>query len=50
MKKVAFPIIQETDLRTIIKGHGGIWKHEDKVWELPYSKVIELELEDRIVG
>lgn len=40
----------ETDLREKVKQAGGIWRPRHKLWELPYSEVVSLELESRVVG
>ncbi len=39
----------EQELRGKVKGAGGRWRPERKLWELPYSKVVELGLEERMV-
>jgi hypothetical protein len=39
----------EIDLRSRIKACGGKWDASKKVWQLPYEKVKELDLLDRIV-
>ncbi len=40
---------RETELRNLIKNAGGRWKQEEKVWILPYRKVVEFGLGKRIV-
>ena len=39
----------EKDIAISIKNAGGVWNGDKKAWELPYEKVIELHLEDRIL-
>ncbi len=39
----------ETELRNLIRNAGGKWKPEEKIWELPYRKIIELGLNKRTV-
>jgi hypothetical protein len=39
----------EIDLRSKIKSCGGKWNTSKKVWQLPYKKIKELDLLDRIV-
>ena len=34
---------------TLIKSAGLSWNQKERVWELPYSEVLALGLEDRIV-
>ena len=41
--------LDETDLQKCLKQAGGIWNRRRKVWELRYDKVLEFELEARIV-
>ena len=40
---------EELELRNKIKGFGGTWNREKKVWELSYKFVKYLSLTDRIV-
>ncbi len=40
----------ETDLREKVKQAGGIWRPRHKLWELPYSDVVSMGLESRVVG
>ncbi len=40
---------RETELRKQIKSAGGKWNREEKVWELSYRDVKDLELTDRII-
>ena len=40
----------EVHIGTLIRSSGGNWNRKEKVWELPYSKVLALGLEDRIVN
>jgi len=40
----------ETVLREQVKQLGGIWRPEQRVWELSYAQIVALGLEDRIVG
>ena len=40
----------EVDLRSRIKACGGKWVPDRKVWQLPFKKVKELDLLDRIVN
>jgi hypothetical protein len=40
---------EENELRQQIKAAGGTWNAEDKTWNLPYSKAVELGLENRIL-
>ena len=35
----------ETGIRAQVKEAGGIWRPRQKLWELPYSKIVELGLE-----
>ncbi len=58
-KKSKFPIdklmqisvaYEEYDIRNSIKTAGGRWNNNEKVWELPYSDVLSLGLENRIVN
>ncbi len=39
----------EKDLGVKVKQAGGKWLPEKKLWELPYGKVVALELVERIV-
>jgi hypothetical protein len=39
----------EVELRSKIKACGGKWDASKKVWQLPYEKIKELDLLDRIV-
>jgi hypothetical protein len=41
--------INETGIRQRIKQAGGKWNRSKKVWELPYSRIVELGLTDRII-
>ncbi|MEJ2156388.1 MAG: hypothetical protein P8X96_13705 [Desulfobacteraceae bacterium] len=38
----------ETELRELVKGAGGYWNPEKKVWMLSYHKVLEMGLEGRM--
>lgn len=50
-KSVAVRIgYKETDLRSRIKSAGGKWRQQERVWMLPYRKVVEFGLEKRIVS
>jgi len=40
---------KELELRQKIKVNGGVWDVNKKLWHLPYNKVLELELQNRIV-
>ena len=40
---------REQSLRNLVKDAGGIWRKDEKVWMLPYRKVVELGLEKRIL-
>ena len=40
----------ETGLRTQVKKAGTNWNPKRKVWVMPYRKVLELGLEERILG
>lgn len=40
----------ETDLREKVKQAGGMWRPRQKLWELPYSDVVSMGLESRVVG
>ncbi|MGA1870592.1 MAG: hypothetical protein ACMUJM_18815 [bacterium] len=40
---------RETYLRKVVKGAGGRWDGERKLWKIPYKEVIQLSLEDRII-
>jgi len=39
----------EVELRSRIKEYGGRWEPQRKVWQLPFEKVKELDLLNRIV-
>lgn len=41
---------EEVNLRMLIKQSGGKWNTENKYWELPYSEVKALGLENRIMN
>ncbi len=40
----------ELELRDRVKNAGGLWRPRQKLWELPYSQILELGLEKRIVN
>ena len=40
---------QEIELRDTVKKAGGFWNPAEKIWELPYHRVVNLGLKDRIV-
>jgi len=40
----------EKELQAQVKQAGGIWRPRHKLWELPYVKIVELGLEERIVS
>ena len=40
----------EVDIGKMIRSAGGRWDRNNKVWELPYSEVLALGLENRIVS
>jgi hypothetical protein len=39
----------ETELRARIKAAGGIWRPRQRLWEIDWKTVRELEIEDRVV-
>ena len=39
----------ELAVREQVKRAGGIWRPKQQLWELPYSQIVALGLEDRIV-
>ena len=39
----------EVHIGRLIKSAGGRWNRKEQVWELPYSEVLALGLEERIV-
>jgi len=39
----------ETELRERIKAAGGIWRHRQKLWEVDWKTVRELDLQARVV-
>ena len=39
----------ETELRDLLKQHGGDWNPDKKAWHLSYRKVVELGLEKRML-
>ena len=39
----------ETDLREKVKAAGGIWRPQQKLWEMRYEDVVALGLEPRVV-
>ena len=39
----------EIHLRRLVKDEGGRWNSERRLWEIPYSKVLELGLENRLI-
>jgi len=39
----------EINMGKLIRAAGGRWNRKEKVWELPYSEVLALGLENRIV-
>jgi hypothetical protein len=41
--------IDEVELRKQVKGAGGKWDPNRQAWQLPYEKVMELGLSDRIL-
>ena len=41
--------VQEKELRNKVKSAGGQWNREEKVWNIRYEKVVELELLGRMV-
>ena len=41
--------LTETALQNRVKGAGGIWNREKRVWEIRYDKAKDLRLESRIV-
>jgi len=41
--------MEETRLQKSLRKAGGIWNRRRKVWEIRYEKVLELQLESRIV-
>ncbi len=50
-KKVPLRVLYgEKEIASLVKNAGGIWKREEKVWELAYKEVVSLGLEDRIVN
>ncbi len=40
----------ERDIRSRVKEAGGKWNSAEKVWSVPYRKVVEFGLEKRIVS
>lgn len=40
----------ETELREAVKAQGGFWDPEKKAWVLAWRKVMEMGLEQRIIG
>ena len=40
---------QEYGVQNQLRCAGGRWNFQEKVWELPYGKVLELSMQDRIV-
>lgn len=40
----------ETELREKVKSAGGFWDAENKAWLLSYKAVLQMELDERIVG
>lgn len=44
--KIAF---HEVEIRNKVKQAGGQWHHADKVWLLPYFKVVEFNLSNRMI-
>ena len=41
--------VEELDIRAQVKGTGGTWQRDRRVWDLRYDQVGALGLEDRIV-
>jgi hypothetical protein len=41
--------VGEQDLRARVKQAGGIWRPQQKLWELSYAQIVFLGLEERIV-
>ena len=39
----------EKTIREKVKQAGGIWRPRQKLWELPYGKIVALGLENRII-
>ena len=39
----------ELAIREQVKGAGGIWRPQQKLWELPYGQILALGLHERIV-
>jgi hypothetical protein len=39
---------EEEELRDKVKTAGGFWLADQKAWKLPYQKVLQLDLENRI--
>ena len=40
---------QETELRDALKAAGGRWNPKKRAWEVRYDRIVDLDLEDRIV-
>jgi len=40
----------ELETREQVKKAGGIWRPRQQLWELPYSQILALNLENRIVA
>ena len=40
----------ELEIRKAVKGAGGRWNPQERVWELQHDRIIDLGLEERIVG
>ncbi|MCP4400639.1 MAG: hypothetical protein GY801_25480 [bacterium] len=41
--------IDETTFQQALQEAGGIWNRHRKVWEVRYDKVLDLQLEERII-
>jgi len=41
---------KEAYLRKVVKGAGGRWDGEKKLWGMPYKEVIQLKLKDRMIN
>jgi len=52
LDKVAYVKVEwgEMELGITVKNAGGVWNGQQKAWEMMYERVVELGLEDRIIG
>ncbi len=52
LDKVAYVKVAwgEVELGIKVKNAGGVWNGQQKAWEMMYERVVDLSLEDRVIG